>query len=243
MILNDSSSRIFVESIGDIAPAEVYHKLNFDTRSEIAVPLIDGHDLLGVLNIEDTTRGAFSEDDRILLETLAVSAIIGFHTVSLYKRLEYRIRNLTSLNLIAARVQHYLDEPDTICRLFLTGITARAGLSFSRAMVFFADEHNQYLNGEAAIGPLTQEYSQSSWQFPRETPLSPDSLASLLAQTEDFCEQVKAGILCEYSPLGSAVRGVSLPIEESAGVTRTMHTVRQNSPLWPMISRTLLERY
>ena len=100
--VEDQNKSIFVETIGDFFPANIYKKVNPDTRCEIAVPLLDEGSLLGVLNIEHPNPRAFTQDDRVLLQTLSVPAIIAFHTVNLYKRLERRIRHGKALNLVAA---------------------------------------------------------------------------------------------------------------------------------------------
>ena len=133
--VEDHSKSIVVETVGRIWPAKIYKKVNPDTRCEIAVPLMDGDVLLGVLNIEHPEARGLTQEQRVLMETLAVPAIIAFHTVDLYKRLERRSQLTSSLNLIAARLQLRPYELDTIFRLFLTGITAGEGLGFSRANV------------------------------------------------------------------------------------------------------------
>jgi GAF domain-containing protein len=138
--VEDDRKSMFVETVGEIFPAQSYKKVNPDTRCEIAVPLLDQGRLLGVLNIEHRLPGALTQDHRALLEALAVPAIIAFHTVELYKQLGRRVKHLSALNTIAARMQQKPYDLDAIIRLFLTGVTAEAGLAFSRAMLFLADE-------------------------------------------------------------------------------------------------------
>ncbi len=213
--VKDTTKSIFVETIGDFFPAKFYKEVNPDTRSEIAVPLYDEDKLLGVLNVESPEPKAFTQDDRVLWQTLAVPAIIAFHTVDLYKRLERRIRHRKALNLVAARVQDKPYELETILRLFLTGMTAGEGLGFSRAMLFLTDQDG-VLQGKAAIGPLTQEQAQEVWErFEHGGASVVRDLDFLLRQAAQFSEQIKQGKVCEYSPLSSVIQQLSLPIQGS----------------------------
>jgi len=89
--LADKNKSIFVETQGEVFPAKMYKKVNPDTRCEIAVPLLDEGELLGVLNIEHSKPRALTQDNLVLLQTLAVPAIIALHTVELYK--EQKLEN------------------------------------------------------------------------------------------------------------------------------------------------------
>jgi GAF domain-containing protein len=207
--VQDKNKRIFVEDVGEITPAEIYKKVHPDTRCEIAVPLVDGDELLGVLNIEHPDPCAFTQDDRFLLKTLAVPAIIAFRTVKLYENLERRIRHQKALNLIAARVQAHADDPETIVRLFLTGITASGGLGFSRVMLFLPDEQHEYVKGNSAIGPVTAEQAKEDWEeFDRKRDGSNNDFESLLSVVETTCD---------LSSLSQLIRQVRVPLDEAGG--------------------------
>jgi signal transduction histidine kinase/GAF domain-containing protein len=71
--------------------SQIYYPLDasLEMRSELAVPLIGaGGRLLGVLNLESPTVGAFSEDDSHLLQALATQAVITIQEVSLLDALQ-----------------------------------------------------------------------------------------------------------------------------------------------------------
>ena len=205
----DQNESIFVETLGEIFPAKVYKKVNPDTRCEIAVPLVDEGGLLGVLNIEHPAPHGLTQDHRVLLETLAVPAIIAFHTVDLYKRLERRIRHLSSLNLIASCVQEKSYEMDTLLRLFLTGITAGEGLGFSRAMLFLMDAEDGTLKGKLAIGPVSRQEAEKVWfRVESERWSSTPNLDPLLRKVEKSSED---------TPLNIATRQLSFPIDHAVG--------------------------
>ena len=214
----DRGKSMFVENIGEIWPAEIHQQIHPDTRCLIAVPLLDEGRLAGVLGIEHPEPRGLTQDDRALLQTLAVPAIIAFHTVDLYKRLEKRIHRLRALNSIAGCVQEHPYKLDTILHVFLTGITAGEGLGFSRAMLFLADKEGHTLCGRLAIGPVTRQEAEEVWdRFEQGQASSTRDLDSLLRQAERFSDEITEGRVVQYSPLSSAIEHVSFPIEPSAG--------------------------
>ena len=216
--VKDKKRSMFVETVGEIWPEKIYKKVNSDTGCEIAVPLLDKGELVGVLNIEHPKPRSLTQDDLVFLETLGVPAIIAFHTVDLYKRLERRIRHLAALSLVAERVQGNPYELDTILRLFLTGITAGDGLGFSRAMLFLVDKDGHTLRGKSAIGPVTERQAKDVWErFEYGGSPSATGLDFLLRQAEQFSDEIKEQKVSEYSPLSIAIRRKSLPVEYSAG--------------------------
>lgn len=80
--------------------SELYYPLDeeLEMRSEVAVPLVDGAGRLeGVLNLESPQAGAFSQQDRLLLEGLASQAIVAIgqaRLVGLLQRVSSRLLTL-----------------------------------------------------------------------------------------------------------------------------------------------------
>ncbi|MFZ5878589.1 MAG: GAF domain-containing protein [Chloroflexota bacterium] len=71
--------------------SQIYYPLDsrMEMRCELAVPLINASGRLeGVLNVESPTPGAFSEDDRHMLQTLATYAITAIQEVRLLDALQ-----------------------------------------------------------------------------------------------------------------------------------------------------------
>jgi GAF domain-containing protein len=211
--------------VGDVKSgqwANLYKVVDPDTRSELAVPLLEPTrgeaKVLGVLNIESHKVNAFSEDDKILLQLLAVPAIIAIHSVDLYNRVQRRNRHLESLNRIAARVAAKPYELDTVLRLYLTGVTAGVGLGFSRAMLFLTDNGGTSLHGELAIGAVSRSEAEAVWEgLQSKGSASTSDLDLLLKQAEQTSDDLRAGRITEHPPLSSSIRQVSLLIDESAG--------------------------
>jgi GAF domain-containing protein len=65
-----------------------------DTRSEIALPLKMGAEIMGVLDVQSTEPGAFSQDDIALLSALADQVATAIQNTRLYDEMRRTLREL-----------------------------------------------------------------------------------------------------------------------------------------------------
>jgi len=72
-----------------------------NTRAELAVPLIFGGKVLGVLDLHSDHRDAFGDDDRFLFEALADSVAIAIRNANLYRSERWRRQVADSLREVA----------------------------------------------------------------------------------------------------------------------------------------------
>lgn len=72
-----------------------------DALSELAVPLIFGDKILGVLDIQSDHQDAFDNNDRFLLETLADSVAIAIRNANLYRSERWRYQVAESMREVA----------------------------------------------------------------------------------------------------------------------------------------------
>lgn len=73
------------------------HELLPDTRSELALPLEMGKQLLGVLDMESTRPGAFHQNDVPFLQLLADQAATALHNARLYEQVNHFNQDLEEL--------------------------------------------------------------------------------------------------------------------------------------------------
>jgi K+-sensing histidine kinase KdpD len=90
-------------------------KLNYQVQSLMAVPLRASNKVIGVLELVNNRRGAFSATDQVLAETLAASAAVAIENAQLVNNLrerteELQIRN-EELDAFAHTVAHDLKTP------------------------------------------------------------------------------------------------------------------------------------
>ncbi len=72
-----------------------------NASAQLAVPLIFGGEVLGVLDVQSDRRDAFSDDDRFLFEALADSVAIAIRNANLYRSERWRRQVADSLREVA----------------------------------------------------------------------------------------------------------------------------------------------
>ena len=71
----------------DVSKDARYISLNPETRSELAVPLIYKGKVIGVLDLEHTRRGFFTDDHKRTVTTLAAQVAIAIENAQLYEQI------------------------------------------------------------------------------------------------------------------------------------------------------------
>ena len=76
-----------------------------DTRSEMAVPMIAGDRLLGVLDIQDEVIERFSHEDANIMTTLAAQVAVSLQNARSYARAQRQAEREALINAISERIQ------------------------------------------------------------------------------------------------------------------------------------------
>src|SRR5438105_56507 len=74
--------------VSDVTKDSRYILLNPETRSELAAPLIYKDKVIGVLDLEHTRRGFFSDDHKRTITTLAAQVAIAIENARVYEQIE-----------------------------------------------------------------------------------------------------------------------------------------------------------
>jgi len=94
--------------VPDVTKDPRYVLLNPETRSELAVPLIYKGDVIGVLDLEHTRRGFFTEDHQRTITTLAAQVAIAIENARLYEQIARQERRLERDLALARELQFRL---------------------------------------------------------------------------------------------------------------------------------------
>ncbi len=97
--------------VPDVTKDARYILLNPETRSELCVPLIYKKRVIGVLDLEHTRRGYFTEDHILTLTTLAGQVAIAIENAQLYERIAKEEQRLERDLAMAREVQMHLLPP------------------------------------------------------------------------------------------------------------------------------------
>jgi sigma-B regulation protein RsbU (phosphoserine phosphatase) len=80
--------------VPDVKKDDRYVEANPETQSELAVPLIYKSKVVGVLDLEHTRRGFFTEEHKRTMTTLAAQIAIALENARLYEEIERQERRL-----------------------------------------------------------------------------------------------------------------------------------------------------
>src|SRR6201997_1085472 len=97
--------------VADVSKDPRYIAGNPETRSELAVPLIYKDKVIGVLDLEHTRRGFFTEDHKRTITTLAAQMAIALENARLYEQIARQERRLERDLALARELQFRLLPP------------------------------------------------------------------------------------------------------------------------------------
>jgi sigma-B regulation protein RsbU (phosphoserine phosphatase) len=102
--------------VPDVSKDPRYIMANPETKSELAVPLIYKDKVIGVLDLEHTRRGFFTEDHKRTITTLAAQIAIALENARLYEQVARQERRLER-DLALARELQFRLMPQTMPKL------------------------------------------------------------------------------------------------------------------------------
>jgi GAF domain-containing protein len=120
-----------------------------NTRSEMALPLIVGDEVIGALTVQSTQEAAFHEEDIAALQTMADQLAVAIQNANLHRQAERRSRLLKAANRVGKEVTSILDL-DQLLPQTVNIICESYGLYY--AGVFMLDEEGEYAVLRAGYG-------------------------------------------------------------------------------------------
>jgi len=94
--------------VPDVSKSARYIPVNPETKSELAVPLIYKEKVIGVIDLEHTRRGYFTEDHKRTLTTLAAQIAIAIENARLYEQIAKQEQRLERDLALARELQFRL---------------------------------------------------------------------------------------------------------------------------------------
>ena len=85
-----------------------------ETRSEMAVPMLVGDELLGVMDVQADHVNAFSEEDAYIQLTLAAQTATSYQSTLAYEKSQEQAKLETLINTIGQKIQRATTVEDTL---------------------------------------------------------------------------------------------------------------------------------
>jgi GAF domain-containing protein len=137
---------------GDVGRDPHFKRRLAGTQSELAVPLLKGDQLIGVLNIEHPQIDAFTQEDIPLLEAIASQVVIAFENARLYTELDQRVQQLKVLPGIYEKITAVgIEDVNQILDLLYTEAEKVMNLSNAQVQFAFYDESKDEVSFPLAV--------------------------------------------------------------------------------------------
>ena len=111
-------------------------------RAELSVPMLVRGKLVGVIDLQSTRLGAFTEQDTALLALLASRVGTAIDNARLYRRVERQNRMLRVLAHLSQEFSSILDIDELLTKI---AVTIRALINFDAFTIFLVDDARRML--------------------------------------------------------------------------------------------------
>jgi phosphoserine phosphatase RsbU/P len=160
--------------VRDVKKDSRYIETTAETRSELAVPLIYKDKVIGVLDLEHTKRGFFTDDHQRTVTTLAAQIAIAIENARLYEQIARQERRL-EFDLAMARELQFRLLPQSLPKLANLEIAAK----FSPARAIGGDLYDFLAYSQSRTGLVSPTiWSTSAAPWPRSPAGRPGLLSA-----------------------------------------------------------------
>jgi GAF domain-containing protein len=134
----------------DLPWRDIHVPVTLDSLSELDVPLLDGDEVVGVLNFESVKDGVFQQEDQDFLVTLAGQAVLAIKNAQTYEREKRLAEEGRVLNQISKEITSQLDLNhvfDLILEKALELTNSRTG----ELMLYDPDQNDLWMASERGV--------------------------------------------------------------------------------------------
>ncbi len=117
-------------------------------RSELAVPMIARSKLVGVIDVQSTQVGAYTDHDRSLLRLIASRVAVSIDNARLYRRVERNNRTLRVLAHLSQEFSSILDLDELLGKI---AKTIRALINYDAFSVMLVDAERKVLRHRFSV--------------------------------------------------------------------------------------------
>ena len=133
--------------VNDVTQSPYYVPTLPDTRSELAVPVFGRSGIIGVLDLQDRRKNAFSYSDVVTLQALATQISVAIENARLFQRVRQHAQQVTKL----LEIIHHLRQQRDLDALFnLVCETVQNTLGWNTVALFLRDEESGLVRPVAA---------------------------------------------------------------------------------------------
>ncbi len=117
-------------------------------RSELAVPMIARGRLVGVIDVQSTRLGAYSDQDRRIMRLIASRVAGSIENASLYRRVDRQNRTLRTLAQVSQEFSSILDLDELLGKI---AASVRALIDYDAFSILLVDAEKQLLRHRFSV--------------------------------------------------------------------------------------------
>jgi phosphoserine phosphatase RsbU/P len=117
-------------------------------RSELAVPMLSRHKLVGVIDLQSTRERAYTEHDRSIIRLIATRVASSIENARLYRRVERQHRTLQTLAQLSQRFSSILDLDELLGKI---AETVRTLTNYDAFSIYLVDAERQVLRHRFSV--------------------------------------------------------------------------------------------
>ena len=138
------------------------------TRAEMAVPMIVGDRVIGVLDVQSEQAGRFTDEDQHVFSTLASQVAVSVQNARQFEQTQLRVRDLQVINQVSEYLRGGEDLENTLERVIETVLEALGGDNAMISMLDFETQtwHGLVGAGEGMISDLAKTFSAPVDAYP-----------------------------------------------------------------------------
>ncbi len=183
-----------------------------NTRAELALPLVFGDRILGVLDIQSDKLNAFSEDDQLMFEAVAGTIATSIRNADLYRSEQWRRHVGDSLREVAGLLSEFVGVEESLQAIL---VELERNLPVDVAAIWLVEDKELYL--AAVHGVDAEAVEQARISSPEaETALNELMLSDapvIRKRTDPYWPSGRAaGFNRNYSSLAASLRVSDQPV-------------------------------
>ncbi|HEY3838289.1 MAG TPA: SpoIIE family protein phosphatase [Bryobacteraceae bacterium] len=134
--------------VKDVRKDERYLSAIDAVRTELAVPMLTRGRLVGVIDVQSTSLGAYQEEDRSMLRLIASRVATSIDNARLYRRAERQNRTLKTLRKISNEISSILELDELLNTI---AASVRSLMSYDAFSILLVDEEQKALRHRFSI--------------------------------------------------------------------------------------------
>lgn len=140
----------------DLRWRQIYYPMTSDIISEMDIPLIDGPQVVGVLNFESTKEAAFSQSDEHFMTTLAGQAVLAIKNAQIYEREQQAREALSAMRDVELEIVSQLQVQEVLNTILEKALNLTGSFA-GEIMLYDPLQENFYVAAERGIWPEKEE--------------------------------------------------------------------------------------